>query len=76
MVLRIEEAIARSRARGKVVKKKDLAKKLFPDTTESNQIVNMSNICRGKTKRVDPDWIVTICLECDCTPNYLFGFEN
>ena len=26
-------------------------------------------------KLFKPEWINIICHECDCTPNFLFGFE-
>ena len=68
MRLKVNEAIAQSEANGKKVLKQEIA-------NENTQRVNMSNLCRGKTQRIKPEWINIICHECDCTPNFLFGFE-
>lgn len=73
---RIEEAIARAKANGKKVFKKELGAKLFPDVSETVVRINMTNLCSGKTKRIKPEWVGIICEECECTPNYLFGYEN
>lgn len=76
MRLRVNEAIARSEANGKKVFKKDIAARLFDGSSESAQKINMSNLCTGVTKRVAPEWVVTICEMCGCTANYLFGMED
>ena len=74
--LRVNEAIARSEANGKKVLKKDIAARLFEGRTESAQQVNMTNLCNGTTKQIRPEWVVIICEMCNCTPNYLFGYEE
>lgn len=76
MKLKINEAIAYANARGNLIRKKDLAKRIFPDATESSMIQNMSNLCAGRTKRIAPEWIVTICKMCDCSANFLFGMSD
>lgn len=75
MRLKVNEAIAQSEANGNKVLKQEIAKKLFSGANENTQRVNMSNLCRGKTQRIKLEWINIICHECDCTPNFLFGFE-
>lgn len=74
--LRIGEAIARARANGKKIFKKDLGKVLWSERSEEAQIINMANLCNGKTKRICPEWVGIICEMCECTPNYLFGYEK
>lgn len=74
--LKINEAIARSEANGKKVLKKDIAARLFEGASESAQQVNMTNLCKGKTKRIIPEWVVIICEMLDCTADYLFGMEG
>ncbi len=74
--LKVNEAIARSEANGKKVLKKDIAARLFEGSEESTQQVNMTNLCKGKTKRIVPEWVVILCEMLDCSANYLFGMED
>lgn len=74
--LRVNEAIARAQTNGKKVFKKDVAARLWADSTESSQQVNMTNLCNGTTKKISPDWVDVLCEMLDCTPNYLFGFDE
>lgn len=76
MMLRIEEAIARAKANGNKVLKKDIAAKLWPDSVESAQQVNMTRLCNGRTTSIQIDWILTICAMTGCTADYLFGLKN
>lgn len=73
--LRVNEAIARAQTNGKKVKKKDIAAELWKGSTETAQQVNMTNLCNGSTKQIRPEWVLTICEMCGCTPNYLFGYD-
>lgn len=74
--LRVNEAIARSQQKGNKVFKKDVAARLWEGSTESSQQVNMTNLCNGTTKKINPDWVDILCEMLDCTPNYLFGFDE
>ena len=76
MKLRINEAILRSEMNGKKVFKKDIAARIFPGVSEAAQQVNFTNLCQGKTKRVAPEWVLIICVMCDCPPNYLFNLKE
>lgn len=76
MILRIEEAIARAKRGGIVVKKKDIAARLWPDSVESAQQVNMTKLINGKTMAVRPEWVMAICEMCHCSADYLFGNSN
>ena len=89
MKIRLNEAIAYAKMNGKEVVKKQLAAKLFPDSTPESQQVNLSYLASGRTKRVTPELIDIICDECgetleltfddeECgvTPNFLFGYEQ
>lgn len=73
---RVNEAIALSEANGKKVLKKDIAARLFAGVNESAQQVNMTNLCKGKTKRIAPEWVIILCEMLDCSANYLFGMED
>lgn len=75
-VIRIEEAIARAKANGHKVFKKDIAAKLWPDSVEVAQQVNMTKLCTGKTDRIKPEWVRIICEMTGCTPAFLLGMEE
>lgn len=70
---KVNEAIARQEVNGKKVLKKELAAKLWPDSSPTSQQVNMTNLCSGNTKRITPELVVTICRELECDANFLFG---
>ena len=76
MTFRIEEAIARAKAKGNKVMKKDIAARLWPDSDASAQQVNMTKLCNGRTQAVKPEWVVVICEMTGCTADFLFGFTN
>lgn len=76
MTLRIEEAIARAKANRTKVLKKDIAAKLWPDSVESAQQVNMTKLCNGRTASIKPEWVVIVCKMTGCTADFLFGMTN
>ena len=76
-MFRINEAIARAqRLYGRTVLKKDIAARLWPDTTEVAQMVNMTRLCSGKTTRIEPGWVAIVAEMTGCTANYLLGISN
>lgn len=54
---------------------KDLAKILFSNAAPKTQVVNMSNLSRGKHKTVNPVWVTQICEHLGVDANFLFGIE-
>ena len=74
-MLRIKEAVARAQRNGKKVLLKDIASRRWADSSEQARQVNMSNLVTGRTKSIDEDQMQTICEMCDCTPNFLYGYE-
>lgn len=74
--LKVNEAIARSEANGKKILKKDLAAKIWANSRPEAQAVNMTNLCSGITKKINPEWIITICKETGCTADFLLGIEK
>lgn len=74
--LKLNEAIARSQANGKKIFKKELASKLWEGSTGSTQQVNMTNLCNGTTKKISTEWVLIICETLDCSPNFLFGYDE
>ena len=73
---RIEQAIARAKEQGKKVLKKDIAAKLWPDSTQAAQQVNMTALCNGSTARISPEWVAIICEMTGCTADFLFGINQ
>lgn len=76
MELKVNEAIARSEARGKKILKKDLAAKIWPNSRPEAQAVNMTNLCSGITKKISPEWVIIICKETGCSADFLFGLNK
>ena len=76
--LKINEAMALHQAKtGEKLEKKKLAALLFADApTASARQVAMTNICRGRTLRIKPEWIPIICDYCGCTADFLFGMDT
>ena len=74
-MIRIEQAIARAKEKGNKVLKKDIAARLWPDSTGVGQMVNMTRLCAGKT-RIVHDWVRIICEMTGCTADFLFGLSN
>ena len=74
-MIRIEQAIARAKEKGNKVLKKDIAARLWPNSTEVGQMVNMTRLCAGKT-RIVPGWVNIICEMTGCTADFLFGLSN
>ena len=74
--LRINEAIGRAKQKGIKVNKKIIASKIWVDSSISSQQMNMLRLCNGRTKKIAPEWIMIICEMCDCTPNYLMGYDT
>lgn len=75
-MIRIEAAIARAKENGRTVKKKEIAMRLWPNSTETAQQVNMTNLCNGKTARIGIDWPNIICEMTGVSADYLFGLTN
>lgn len=76
MLIRIDEAIARAKAQGNKVMKKELAARLWPNSTESAQMVNMTHLCTGRTVAIKPEWQNIICDVTGCTADFLIGRTN
>lgn len=74
--LKLNEAIAQAEMNGNKILKKELAAKIWPNSRPEAQAVNMTNLCSGVTKKVNPDWIITICRETGCTSDFLLGIKK
>lgn len=75
-MMRIEQAIARAKEQGNKVMKKDVAARLWPNSSPAAQQVNMTTLCNGKTTRINPEWVNIICEMTGCSADFLFGLSN
>lgn len=73
---RVEEAIARAKDNGVKVFKNEVAARLWPESTEATQRINMSNLCSGRLARIKPEWALIICDICGVSLDFLFGKES
>ena len=76
MNLRIDLALAKAKTEGRNVMKKDIAARLWPKSSTAAQRCNMSALCTGDTRRIDPEWVIIICQMLGCSSDYLFGLSN
>lgn len=76
MTLRIDEAIARAKANGNRVFKKDIAARIWPNSSPAAQQVNITGLCNGSTKRVAPEWVQIICQMTGVSADFLMGLSN
>ena len=74
--IKVNEAIARAESMGKKIYKKDLAAKIWSNSKPEAQAVNMTNLCSGVTKKVNPEWLVIISLETGGSIDFLLGLKD
>jgi hypothetical protein len=75
-MLRINEAIGYANANGKRIRKIDLARLLWPDSSRFSQNINMNNLCSGKTKTISPEFVEIICRKTGVDPNFLYNIDT
>ena len=75
-MIRIEQAIARAKESGTKILKKDIAARLWPDSSPAVQGINMRNLCNGSTSRITVEWVNIICEMTGCSADFLFGLSN
>jgi hypothetical protein len=77
MILRIEEALIRFNSTAeKTITIPELGAALWPDSSESTQIVSAYKLVRGETTRIPLRMIRIICDKLECSPNFLCGFDG
>lgn len=76
MNIKIEEAIARAKESGRRVLKKDIAARIWPDGTPEARQVNMTKLLKGRTLRIEPEWVKIICEMTGVSADFLFGMSN
>lgn len=61
---------------GRKIKKIDLAKILWGDSTAKTAHTNFSNLANGKSKKINIDAIPIICKHLGVTADFLFGLSQ
>lgn len=74
--IRINDAIAYAKASGKRVRKVEIAQMLWKDSRRQTAHANMVNLCNGKTRLVNIEFIPTLCRELGVSADYLFGLTD
>lgn len=74
--LKINEAIAFATMNGKKINKTAIAARLWPDSTPLTRRQNMTNLCTGKTDKINPRWVDVICEMTGCDANFLFNVKT
>ena len=72
---KINEAFAYAKEVGKKVMKRDLALILWKKSKKKSAMANISNLCGGKTKKVDIEAVPVICDYLGVTADFLFGMS-
>ena len=75
-MLNIEQALAYAKDNGRKITKKELGALLWPGRPAITQQVNMTNLCSGKTARIEPDWVKIICAATGVSANFLLGINE
>ena len=75
-MIRINEAIALAKKKGIKVNKTAIAERLWTGTKPDTQRVNMTNLCKGKTKSVKAEWLLIISEMTGCSVDFLLGKED
>lgn len=74
-MFRINAALASAKENGIKVMKKDIAARLWPNSSPAAQQVNMTKLCNGKQKKINPEWVKIVCELTGVSANFLLGIE-
>lgn len=74
--LKIDEAIAFARLNGKKLTKTNIAARIWPESSPLSRRQNMTNLCTGKTDKVNPKWVEIICEMTGCDANFLLNIKS
>lgn len=72
---KLNEAFAYAKEKGNKIMKRDLAQALWKKSRLKTALANLSNLCNGKTKKVDIEAVPTICATLGVSSDFLFGIS-
>lgn len=86
MRLRIKEAIELHNFRKRLENKKNgipenegrltqlsIAGIIWPNQSGGTARISASNLATGKVKKIEPEWVVKICIATGVDPNFIYG---
>lgn len=73
-MFRLKELLEESKQDGVLVR--DVAKVLFPNTSERNAYHNINNLVLGKVTRINVNDVPKLCAILGVSADYLFGMDN
>lgn len=75
-MFRIKEALAYAKEVGLINKDYELANKLWSDSSEKSAYMNLRNLIRGKSKKINIGDVPYICKTLGVSADYLFGISE
>lgn len=75
-MFRIKEALAYAKEVGLINKDYELANKLWSDSSEKSAYMNLRNLIRGKSKKINIGDVPYICKTLGVSADYLFGLSE
>ena len=75
-MFRIKEALAYAKEVGLINKDYELANKLWSDSSEKSAYMNLRNLIRGKSKKINIGDVPYICKTLGVSADYLFGLSD
>lgn len=72
-MIRLKESMAYAKENGKKFKKKELAMKIWGEGNPRSAYMNLLNLEKGKTKKIDVSAIGKLCGYLGVSADYLFG---
>lgn len=75
-MFRIKEALAYAKEVGLINKDYELANKLWSDSSEKSAYMNLRNLIRGKSKKINIGDVPYICKTLGVSADYLFGISD
>lgn len=75
MMLRIREAFLHAEMKGKKIEKRQLAAKIWPNSTQKSSEQLLQRLMNGKAETIRIDFVQIICNELGCDANFLFDIK-
>lgn len=72
---KIKEILSKLPRKEQMEKRAAIGKALWPQSAPLAQDINLGNLIKGRTKKIDPEDIRTICAILGVSPNVLLEWE-
>lgn len=71
--IKIAEAISAANCNGKKIKIRELAQKLFPESTVDSAYIRFNGLVTGRIEKISKRSVNILCKELDVSPDDLFN---